>query len=352
MFIWQLALIKIMKKVLFFLIILLQTLGYSQVVGTPYITPPVEVQRLILDQVSVTPSFAFSTRKLRADYLGFAIRLRRSTDNAEVDLTFDTNGIISDNSDAKIAVPGSSGLAVNSTQTLASFRGAATLFVTIWYDQGANGYHGVQTTTARQPVFSLGVAGLTNQYASLVFTGSSKHNVTVNQTMPVLLGSGLRGSVMMLAKIQAGVTTNNSFGYSDTSDNNKRWSVHMNWPDNNNFTYTDFGSSTDASRNFLNDATVGFNKLKQYSMIRSTTTKTVKMSGITKQNNIALSVQSITWSAGSTFGVGLTTGALDTSFNQNGFTGNIPEFILFPEPLTVAQYSLLENNQILFWGAY
>ena len=87
-------------------------------------------------------------------------------------------------------------------------------------------------------------------------------------------------------------------------------------------------------------------------MIRSTTNKTVKVSGITRQNNIALGVQSVTWSAGSTFGVGLTTGALDTSFNQNGFTGNIPEFILFPEPLSQCQYGLLENNQIAFWGAY
>lgn len=340
-----------MKKVLFFLIILFQPFVFSQVVGTPYVTPPVELQRLILDQVSVTPSFAFSTRKLREGYAGFALRIRRSSDNAEADVDFDNNAIISDNSTVTVAVAGG-GLVVGNTLNLASFRSGSTLFVTTWYDQGTNGYNGVQTTLGRQPVFSLGAAGLTNQYASLVFTGTSKHNVTVNQTLPILLGSGLRGSVMMLAKIQAGVSTNNSFGYSDTSDNNKRWSAHMNWPDNNNFTYTDFGSSTDASRNFLNDATVGFNKLKQYSMIRSTTNKTVKMSGITRQNNIALGVQSVTWSAGSTFGVGLTTGALDTSFNQNGFTGNIPEFILFPEPLSQSQYSTLENNQILFWGAF
>jgi hypothetical protein len=340
-----------MKKNIVLLLIFFQTLVYSQVVGTPYVTPPVEMQRFILDQVSITPSFAFSTRKLREGYAGFALRIRRSTDNAEADVAFDTNNIVSDNSTLTVAVAGG-GLAVGNTLDLASFRSGSTLSVSIWYDQGTNGYNGIQNTNSRQPVFSLGVAGLTNQYASLVFTGTAKHNVTVNQTLPVLLGSGLRGSIMMLAKVQAGVSTNNSFGYSDTSDNNKRWSAHMNWPDNNNYTYTDFGSSTDASRNFLNDATVGFNKLKQYTMIRSTTNKTVKVSGITRQNNIALSVQSITWSAGSTFGLGLTTGALDTSFNQNGFTGNIPEFILFPEPLSQSQYSTLENNQILFWGAY
>jgi hypothetical protein len=338
-----------MKKSIFFLIIVFQSFVQAQVVGTPYITPPVETQRLILDQVGITPSFAFSTRKLREGYTGFALRIRRSIDNAQADVAFDINNVVSDNSTLTVAVAGGS-LVVGNTLDLASFRSGSTLFVTIWYDQGTNGFNGVQSTLARQPVFSLGVAGLTNQYASLVFTGTSKHNVTVNQTLPVLLGSGLRGSVMMLARVQAGVSTNNSFGHSDISNNNIRWSTHMNWPSDNNM-YTDLGSSSDGTRSFLNDATVGFNIYKQYTIVRNTTNKIVRVSGINR-NNSNLNVQTITWSAGSTFGVGLTTGSLDTGFNQNGFTGNIPEFILFPEPLTVSQYWILENNQISFWGAF
>ena len=338
-----------MKNLFLVLILFVSTILNAQFVGTPYITPPAELQRLILDQVGVTPSFAFSTRKLREGYTGFALRIRRSTDNAQADVAFDTNNVVSDNSTLTVAVAGG-GLDIGNTLTLASFRSGSTLFVTIWYDQGSNGYNGTQSTTSRQPVFSLGVAGSTNQYASLVFTGTSKHNVTVNQTMPVLLGNGLRGSVMMLARIQAGVTTNNSFGHSDIADNNRRWSAHMNWPSDNNM-YTDLGSTTDGTRSFLNNATVGFDRNKQYTIVRNTTNKIVRVSGINR-NSINQSVQSVTWSAGSTFGVGLTTGSLDTDFNQNGFTGNIPEFILFPEPLTVAQYSLLENNQILFWGAF
>jgi hypothetical protein len=338
-----------MKKIIVLLIIIFQSFVQAQVVGTPYITPPVELQRLILDQVGITPSFAFSTRKLREGYTGFALRIRRSTDNAQADVAFDTNNVVSDNSTLTVAVAGG-GLVVGNTIDLASFRSGSTLFVTIWYDQGANGYNGVQNTTSRQPVFSLGVAGLTNQYASLVFTGTAKHNVTVNQTLPVLLGSGLSGSVMMLARVQAGVTTNNSFGYSDIADNNKRWSAHMNWPTDNNM-YTDLGSSADGTRNFLNNTSIGENVLKQYTIVRNTTNKIVKVSGINR-NSINLGVQSVTWSAGSTFGVGLTTGSLDTGFNQNGFTGNIPEFILYPDALTQAQLGLIENNQISFWGAF
>lgn len=331
----------------FFLLILTESIQ-AQVVGTPYIIPV--DNRPILDQVGINPSFAFSTRKLRELYTGPAVRIRRATDNAQADVAFDTNNVVSDNSTVTVAVAGGA-LSVGNTLTLASFRSGNTLFVSTWYDQGANGYHGTQSNTSRQAVFNLNVIGPSNQYASLVFTGTAKHNVTVNQTLPVLLGSGLRGSVMMIGTVQNGTTTNNSFGYSDSSDNNIRWSTHMNWPDGANQMYTDLGSSTDLARSFLNDATVGLNKNKQYTIIRATSSKIVRVSGIDR-NNSSQNITSRTWSAGSTFGVGLTTGSLDTAFNQNGFTGNIPEFILFSEPLTAAQYGLIENNQILFWGAY
>lgn len=318
----------------------------AQVVGTPYL---ITDSRPILDQLSIAPSFAFSTRKLREGYTGFALRIRRSTDNAQADVAFDNTSIVSDNSIVTVAVAGG-GLAVGNTLTLASFRSGSTLFVTTWYDQGTNGFHGVQSTTSRQAVLSLNVIGSSNQYASLVFTGTSKHNVTVNQTMPVLLGNGLRGSVMMIGNVQNGTSTNNSFGHSDISDQGIRWSTHMNWPDGTNQMYTDLGSM-EATRSFLNDGSVGLGRNKQYTIIRATSSKIVRVSGIDR-NNTPLGLTSRTWSAGSTFGVGLTTGSLDVSFNQNGFTGNIPEFILFPEPLTTGQFTLVENNQILFWGAY
>jgi hypothetical protein len=333
-----------MKKIILYTILLFQLSVNAQFVGTPYIIP-IE-SRPILDQVSVAPSFAFSTRKLRTDYLGFAIRLRRSTDNAEVDVTFDTNGLISDNSVAKIAVSGTSGLAVNSTQTLASFRSTATLFVTIWYDQGANGYHGVQTTTARQPVFSMASAGSSNQYASLLFSGlSNPQSIIVNQTMQTLLGNvttgmGLRGTLSMIAK-----TTSNSeqfsFGYSSGSI---RWSAHMNWSDGN--CYVDLGTSTDASRAFANGSRV--NNYKNYILIRGNNFKTMRASGTSQLNNGTM--YNNAGLSGGSFGVG--NAVVSPTASPIGFSGNIPEFILFPEPLSQSQYGLLENNQIAFWGAY
>lgn len=334
-----------MKKIIFFLLSFIPTLVNAQVVGTPYITLPVVLERPILDQIGATPSFAFSTRKLRDGYNGFAVRVRRSTDNAQVDVSFDTNGIISDNSTVKIAVSGTSGLAVNSTLTLASFRSGATLYVTIWYDQGANGYHAVQATVAKQPVFSMASAGGGNQYASLLFSGlSNPQSVIVDKSMEILLGNvtagmGLRGTLAFIAK-----TTSNSeqfsFGYSTGSI---RWSAHINWSDGN--CYVDLGTSTDGVRAFSNGTRV--NLYKNYMFIRGNNFKTMRASGISLLNNGAMGNNA--GLSGGAFGVG--NAVVSPTASTIGFTGNIPEFILFPEPLTVAQYWLLENNQIIFWGA-
>jgi hypothetical protein len=337
-----------MKKSIFFLIIVFQSFVQAQIVGTPYITPPVETQRLILDQVGLTPSFAFSTRKLREGYTGFALRIRRSNDNAEADVDFDTNNVVSDNSTLTVAVAGG-GLVVGNTLTLASFRSGSTLFVTIWYDQGTNGYNGVQTTLARQPVFSLGVAGLTNQYTSLVFSGlTNPQSVVVNQPMQVLLGNvttdmGLRGTLGIIAR-----TTSNSnqfsFGYSTGAI---RWSVHLNWSDGN--CYVDLGNSADNNRSFVNGSRVNF--YKQYLFIRNSTTKTMRVSGTNQGTNLAQgSTGGNAGISGGSFGIG--NAVVTPTASDIGFSGNIPEFILFPEPLSQSQYSTLENNQILFWGTY
>jgi hypothetical protein len=47
-----------------------------------------QLNRAILDQLSVSSSAAYSLRKLRSAYTGSAIRVRRSSDNAEADIGF------------------------------------------------------------------------------------------------------------------------------------------------------------------------------------------------------------------------------------------------------------------------
>ena len=333
-----------MKNKFLFLIILLQTISYGQVVGTPYIA--LIDNRPLLDKIGENPSFAFSTRKLRESYTGFAVRIRRSSDNAEADVAFDLDNIVSDNSSVTIAVAGSSGLAVGNTLTLASFRNENSLYVSVWYDQGTNGFDALQPITSIQPEFSMASAGTINQYPSLLFTGlSNPKSVIVNQPMQVLLGNvtdgmGLRGTLGFIAK-----TTSNSnqfsLGYSTGS---VRWSSHLNWSDGN--CYVDMGDSNDIYRRFSNNTRL--NIYKQYLFIRSNNTKTMRVSSASQGYNVVVNLNS--GISGGAFGIG--NSVVTPTASNIGFSGNIPELILFPEPLTLEKFIVLEYNQISFWGAY
>jgi hypothetical protein len=75
---------------------------------------------------------AYSLRKLRNNYIGGPIRVRRSSDNEEQDIYFDANGEL------------------DITQ-LTTFCGAGDGFVKTWYDQSGNGYDAEQTTASSQP---------------------------------------------------------------------------------------------------------------------------------------------------------------------------------------------------------
>jgi hypothetical protein len=79
---------------------------------------------------------AYSLRKLRTQYSGPAIRVRRSSDNTEQDIGFDTSGKL------------------NEIQ-LRLFIGSNDAFITIWYDQ-MNNYNVNQTTQSLQPRIALG----------------------------------------------------------------------------------------------------------------------------------------------------------------------------------------------------
>ena len=86
--------------------------------------------RPILD--SYTGSAAsYSLRKLKTTYSGYAIKVRRSSDNTETDIGF-------------------SGEALD-TVSLLTFVGSGNGFVTTWYDQSGNGKNAVQTTATNQP---------------------------------------------------------------------------------------------------------------------------------------------------------------------------------------------------------
>ena len=113
---------------------------------------------------------AYSLRLLRVLYLGNAIRVRRSSDNAEQDIGFVSNGDLD-------------------TTALTTFCSGTNGFVTTWYDQSGNGKNATQSTAANQPqIVSSGSILNVNSKPSLKFDGitdsllnSTFTNINVNQ---------------------------------------------------------------------------------------------------------------------------------------------------------------------------
>jgi hypothetical protein len=95
-------------------------------------------------------SAAYSVRLLRGGYTGNAIRVRRSSDNAEQNIGF-VNGDLD-------------------TTALTSFCSGTDGFVTTWYDQSGNGVNATQTTAASQPqIVSSGSILIENTKPSIRF---------------------------------------------------------------------------------------------------------------------------------------------------------------------------------------
>jgi len=94
------------------------------------IEPPAPT--LLLDLYGDDIEAAYSLRKLRAGYTGAAIRVRRTPDNTEQDIGFDSNGDLD-------------------TSALTTFVGSGSAHIQTWYDQSTNANHAVQNTSGQQP---------------------------------------------------------------------------------------------------------------------------------------------------------------------------------------------------------
>lgn len=152
MFIWQQDFN--MKKIVSYYLLLVSTFCFSQVVGTPYIIQPENNINFVLDNISKSPTVAYSIRKLSKTYHGFCLRVRRSSDNASLDIGFDTNGELD-------------------TATMLAFVGNANGFVSIWYDQSGNQNNLTQVTQIYQPkIINSGVLITSNGKPFIGFYGT------------------------------------------------------------------------------------------------------------------------------------------------------------------------------------
>jgi len=126
---------------------------------------------LPLDAVPTGINAAYSLRRLSSSYSGYAIQVRKSSNNALQDIGFDADGNLD-------------------TQALMSFIGSNSGYVKIWYDQSGNGKNVSQSTNSKQPrVVNAGVLETANNAPTVKFIRSSSTTLTTNSA-PLAANTG------------------------------------------------------------------------------------------------------------------------------------------------------------------
>ena len=118
-------------------------------------------------------SAAYSLRKLSSSYTGNAVRIRRVSDDVEVDVGFSGNSVSTSSPITNVSGDGGD----TSATTLGGFiteGGNQDATVTTWYDQSGNSRNAPQSTTGEQPkIASSGVLETdANGKPTLLFDGT------------------------------------------------------------------------------------------------------------------------------------------------------------------------------------
>lgn len=118
------------------------------------ITPPAPQPFMPFQEYSIGARSGWSVRRINIFYGGPLMRVRRSSDNTEQDISYVGNNL--------------------DTSSLLSFVGSGDGFVSVWYDQGGNGYDFIQSTPSQQPkIVSAGVLLTENGIPSLSFDSAN-----------------------------------------------------------------------------------------------------------------------------------------------------------------------------------
>jgi alpha-tubulin suppressor-like RCC1 family protein len=164
-----------------------------------------------LDKVGLTTSTlaspAYSLRLLSSTYTGYAIRVRRTSDNATQDIGFTTNGDLD-------------------TTALKTFVGAHDGYVTHWYDQSGFAIDAVQATAASQPyIVKAGIIERINERPAIYF-GTANVATTPQiiytaaaSMVGVALGNGATASAFITKTGTASNTNRNYPGPFDFTNN-------------------------------------------------------------------------------------------------------------------------------------
>lgn len=291
----------------------------------------------LLDQVGTSnASVAYSVRKLRKGYTGYAMRIRQNrsgSNDPEGDLEFDANGEVSAASQVKITKVGSSSYTLSSKVALSTFYTGYSVFVITWYDQSGNGRDVTQPTQSQQPrLASSGSLELANAKASVLFINSSSTVLSASIPSDSMFQSGYRGTASVVLKVTSGTTS--AFGYADGYNN--RWQAHMNESTN---LYFDVGNSYNRL-SYSNGSNA--NLLRNYILLAGVGKMQIYVSG----SLVASSTPTMSPSTTGTFYVGGIP-PFPGSWYHNSHES---ELIIFPTDLPSTDLAIIQASQKTFFG--
>jgi hypothetical protein len=165
---------------------------------------------LLLDEYPGA-GIAYSFRKLRAAYAGSAVRIRRTSDNAESDIGFSGN-------DFDVAAA-------------ATHIGGSTGRIVAWYDQSGNGVDVTESTADNQPLYS--ASGLSS-LPTIDFDGVAQGLFRASFDLSTVIST--QGTVFSVLLQEAGFTDNTLFFW---GSGGVRFGLH---PTESNSIKFDFGS--------------------------------------------------------------------------------------------------------------
>lgn len=256
----------------------------------------------ILDTVPGA-SLALSLRKLRSAYTGYCIRIRRSSDNAELDIGFVNN--------------------VVDIATILTFIGAGSGYIVIWYDQSISNNSVSCSSALHQPLFVINSGITLNIKPSLFFNFSFLWKNTILYPQP--------NTLVSLVK--------------DISVNNAYYSAIFDGISSRNMLYT-----------FENKTNIGANYADIANYVKTTPWASFyNLSGIFKGVDSKLYENGVIKVSGVNIGSQGLQGFVVGSTNQlyyGCFKGYQAEHLFYNSEINIADLQKIDQNQKAYYGHY
>jgi len=279
----------------------------------------------VLDIISSADiATAYSVRRLRTDYTGYAAKLRRDSDNATTNVAFNALGVI--DTDSTVQAGGD----------LATWMGASDVFVDTWYDQSGNGNDAKQSDTTAQPEIASGgalhILG-SNSHTSSVYDGTKSleapttSSLELNSTMSMVSVFRLDTGLGTLADKRSTSGVNPGYLWAFDGD-----TVVYQW----NATTTDSVSADGGNYGVATSVSTTATRLGAYNLYQNLTSQG---SGILTATGSSVTSDPLRI-GGNAFGSG----------SGQDLIGYISEFILLNTVISDSDRTYIVSNQIDYFG--